>query len=328
MKTLKRNIMSTSKPSRILLGAMALLALIMTVSYAFTISDQLKEPGPHRGNKWLLGSGPYFKDSLVETYHHLVSDFTLLELEPRLENIVIIEGYENSKKYLDYNIQNDTLYVSLAKPDSDTTLVAANGEYPILVSVGSSQLKSITMNGPGRIDIPAKPYGSNPDGEQVYKPEDWERFVTKTSKLDLFLINGGSAELFVEIDTLNIVINNPLKSVNYSSSSSTFSGISRTITSGFTNQTYLKGNVKKVKVLDPIGNVNINGTNLYTDTLIVKSSNNIESEDFGSILLICNDYLEANLKHRLDVRYQGHPRVVKKERDYGRVINVNETAKN
>ena len=320
--------MSTSKPSHILLGAIALLALIMTISYAFSISDQLKEPGPFRGNKWLLGSGPYFKDSLMKPYHHLVSDFTLLELEPRLENLVIVEGYENSKKYLDYSIQNDTLYVSLAKPDSDTTLVAANGEYPILVSVGSSQLESITMNGPGRIEIPAKPYGSNPDGEQVYKPEDWERFVTKTNKLDLHLINGGSAKLFVEIDTLNIVIKNPLASANFSSSSSSFNGISRTITSGFTNQTYLKGNVKKVNILDPIGNVNINGTNLSTDTLIVRSSSDKDAEDFGSILAICNNYLEADLKHRLDIRYQGQPKIVKKERDYGRVINVNETSKN
>lgn len=320
--------MSTSKPSRILLGAIALLALIMTVSYAFTISDQLREPGQMRGNKWLLGSGPYFKDTLMEPYHHLVSDFTLLELEPRLENIVIVEGYENSKKYLDYSIQNDTLYVSLAKPDSDTTLVAANGEYPILVSVGSSQLESITMNGPGRIDIPAKPYGSNPDGEQVYKPEDWERFVTKTDKLDLHLINGGSAELFVEIDTLNIIIKNPLASANFSSSSSSFNGISRTITSGFTNQTYLKGNVKKVNILDPIGNVNINGTNLSTDTLIVRSSSDKDAEDFGSILAICNNYLEADLLHRLDIRYQGQPKIVKKERDYGRVINVNSMSNN
>ncbi len=320
--------MSTSKPSHILLGAIALLALIMTISYAFTISDQLKEPGPFRGNKWLLGSGPYFKDSLMKPYHHLVSDFTLLELEPRLENIIIVEGYENSKKYLDYSIQNDTLYVSLAKPDSDTTLVAANGEYPILVSVGSSQLESITMNGPGRIEIPAKPYGSNPDGEQVYKPEDWERFVTKTNKLDLHLINGGSAKLFVEIDTLNIVIKNPLASANFSSSSSSFNGISRTITSGFTNQTYLKGNVKKVNILDPIGNVNINGTNLSTDTLIVRSSSDKDAEDFGSILAICNNYLEADLKHRLDIRYQGQPKIVKKERDYGRVINVNSMPNN
>ena len=320
--------MKTRKPSYILLLVIAVLALIMTVSYAFTISDQLKEPGPFRGNKWLLGSGPYFKDSLVESYQHLVSDFTLLELEPRLENIVIVEGYENSKKYLDLNIQNDTLYVSLAKPNSDTTLVAANGEYPILVSVGSSQLKSITMNGPGIIDIPAKPYGSNPGGEEVYKPEDWERFVTRTNKLDLHLNNGGSAELFVEIDTLNIVINNPLKSANYISSSSSFNGISRTITSGFTRQTYLKGDVKKVKVLDPVGNININGSNLNTDTLIVRSSANPDTEDFGSIIAICNNYLEADLRHMLDVKYQGQPKIVKKERDYGRVINFNNATNN
>ncbi len=311
------------KPSHILIALISCLALIMTVSYAFTLSDQLREPRPFQGNKWLLGSGPYFKDTLVEPFHHLASDFTLLELEPRLENIVIVEGYENSKKYLDLTIRNDTLYVSLTKPDSDTTLVAANGDYPILVSVGSSQLESIKMHGPGRIDIPAKPYGSNPDGEQVYKPEDWERFVTRTNKLDLYLINGGSAELFVEVDTLNIISKNWAKASNYSTSVSSFNGITNTTISGATSQTYIKGKVKKVKLLEPLGGVNINGTNLYTDTLIVKSSNKADSEDFGSIIANCNDYLEADLRYLLDVKYLGEPKVVKKERDYGRVINFN-----
>ena len=320
--------MRKNKPSHILIALITCLALIMTVSYAFTLSGQLKESSPFRGHKWLLGSGPYFKDSLIQPYHHLVSDFTLLELEPRLENIVIVEGYENSKKYLDLNIQNDTLYVSLAKPDSDTTLVAANGEYPILVSVGSSQLASITMNGPGRIDIPAKPYGSNPDGEQVYKPEDWERFVTRRNNLDLYLMNGGSAKLFVEVDTLNIVSKNSAQYSNYSTSRSMINGTTRIMTSGVTNETYIKGEVKKVKLLEPVGNVNINGTNLYTDTLIVKSSSKADSEDFGSIIVVCNDYLEADLNYMLDVRYLGEPKVVKKERDYGRVINFNNPSSN
>ena len=96
--------MRKNKPSHILIALITCLALIMTVSYAFTLSGQLKESSPFRGHKWLLGSGPYFKDSLIQPYHHLVSDFTLLELEPRLENIVIVEGYENSKKYLDLSL--------------------------------------------------------------------------------------------------------------------------------------------------------------------------------------------------------------------------------
>lgn len=298
--------MKSKKTSHIIIGILILAGVIASVSYSFQLNNDLKKIRQPDNKVWLLGKGSYFLDTIQYEYNHLVTDFPLLELHPRVENIVEIEGYENSKKFLTINHREDTLFVTQTFPDSDTVLVAVEGDYPIVVRAGAARLQSITINQGGRIDIPVNPYGSNPGNEIVYKPEDWEKYVLRSDSFDLYLNGNGYSELFMEIENLNIHINNP-----YITTRTRF------------NCSSLIGEVGTLKILHPQGNVCLDGRFLEAKNLIVKSNPDNSAFDNGFIELKCNDYLEANLLHRMNVAYTGNPRIKKRERAFGRVVNRN-----
>jgi len=285
------------------------------------IANSLEEtPTPGR-NVWLIGGGEYFIDTISGSYHHLVTDFTMVELNPKESDRVIVDGYEDAKRYLDIKIEDDTLFISRLLAGNDTSLVRANDDYPILTTVGASELRSITLRDQGTLSIPINPYGSDLDGTLRYKPEDWEKYVFRGNELDLYLKGSGLCEIFTEVKKLNVHILNKSKTV-------------RTITSYVNNSSnpiittssgaYLsiQGKAERVNVIRPFGGVTVLGKSFQTDTLIVQSDFSKEGFDSGSISMHCTKYLAAHLGYNLDVEYYGDPEVVTSAKGYGRVIKM------
>lgn len=299
--------MKKNKKSHIIVGIFILFGAIMTVGYSFQINDNLKKIPPAKSSVWLLGKGEYFLDTVHSQFNHLVTDFPLLELLPRLNNLVEIEGYQNSRRFLTVKNKSDTLFVTQTFPNSDTVLVAVEGDYPIVVRVGAASLKSITVNSNGRIDVPVNPYGSNPGDEIVYRPEHWEKYVIRNDTLDLTLNGNAEAELFLESKHVDIAINNNRQRhfPNYRCTS-------------------LIGSVNSIALSNPYGDVCINGKYLQADSLFVRSDTNPNARDFGFIELKCKEYIEADLRFDLNVAYRGNPKIKKKERGFGRIINSNQ----
>lgn len=281
------------------------------------------------GDIWLIGKGDFFSDTLTTSYSHVYSDFPLLELDARYENYTVIEGYENGKKYLDYEILNDTLFLRMAIPrsapaemvidsngrmtsssiQSDTIPAIVDDDYPIRAIFGAKSLQSITLAGEAKLDIPVNPYGSNDDGETVYKPEDWERYVLRQELLNLNFRDQATAELFVESKKINLQLENNIISGG-----------------GGSNNIRMIGEIEHLSVLNPQGHWLLNvqdGSILSVDTLIVGSNPQKGSFDSGIIAASCNDYLKADLLYNMDVIYTGDPTIIKSEVDYGRVIDKN-----
>jgi len=314
--------MKTKKLSSILL----LIAFILIGGFSIykgnLIANSLKEaPKPGR-NVWLVGTGGYFIDTLSGPYHHLVSDFTMIELNPKESNQIIVDGYKDAKRYLDIKIDNDTLFLKRLLSDNDTSLVRVNEDYPLLTKVGARDLKSITLEGSGSIDIPIRPFGSDLDGTQRYKPEDWEKYVMRGKELDIYLKGNGSCELFTEVDHINLHYRNKIRTISRTTTTNATSGFITTATSFGGSPLTLNGKSKKVTILNPKGGVNLRGKSFQTDTLIVQSDLTKEGFDSGSITMQCNKYLEAHLGYLLDVNYSGDPEVVTSAKDYGRVIKM------
>lgn len=286
------------------------------------IAHNLKENPMPRRNVWLVGTGDYFIDTIQASYQHLVTDFTMVELNPRISDHVVVDGYEGAKKYLDINIQDDTLYITRLLPDNDTSVVRVNDDYALLARVGAANLKSITLERSGRLEIPIEPYGSDLDGTQRYKPEDWEKHVLRGKELDIYLKGTGLCELFTEVENLHLHYLNDSKVKNItvnSFSNNTFINSN----SGFGGSlVLLNGKAKKVEVLNPKGRVSIRGLSFNTDSLIVRSDMTEGGFDTGSITMHCSSYLESTLVHELDVNYYGDPEVVTSARGYGRVIKL------
>ncbi len=303
------------KKSQIILLIIILGIVLCGIFYSFSISDRLEKSDRRGAGKWLIPKGDYFLDSIKGSYHHLSTDFTLVELNPLSEE-VIIEGYENTKQFLEVTIVNDTLFVNRLLPEADTTLVEVNQEFPVLVKVGAKHLQSITTRGNGHIGISATAYGSNPDGEIFYKPEDWEKYVLRKNELTLNFFGSGISKFFLEVGTLNLNVQN-----NIYSKVTRVIGQSTNFTS-FSFGSILNGKIKKMNLKNPQGIVSINAGGSIIDSLFVHSSSTKNSFVSGQIKVRCEDFIEADLNDRLDVLYSGNPTVKKKETGYGRVIKT------
>lgn len=297
--------MKTKLTTNKILLLLSLAAFAMLIFQSFEINDNLEKSPPLGRNFWLLGKGDYFVDSVAQPYKHLVVNFPLVQLNGKGENYVSIEGYQNSRKFLKTEVVNDTLYILHTRPDTDTALVAVEGDFPIIVDVGAKTLESISLHGKGNIGIPALPYGATVEGKQVYKPADWEKNLLRNKSLDLYLYQRTKVKMFVEIEDLNIHVSNDPIARNLSSASE------------------IHGTIKSLNIIHPNGNFALNGSSLETDSLTVISNPASTAYDAGFIKLTCNEYLEADLLYALDIAYSGTPDIVKKERSIGRVINDN-----
>ena len=312
--------MKKKKLSSILLFFILLSLGCFSIYKGHLVANHLEDtPRPQR-NVWLVGTGDYFIDTIQDSYQHLVTDFTMIEINPKSSDQVVVDGYEGAKKYLDIKIQNDTLYVTRLLPNNDTSVVRVNDDYALLVKVGASKLKSITLERSGTIDIPIVPYGSDLDGTPRYKPEDWEKYVLRGKELDIYLKGDGWAKIFTEVDNLHIHYLNESRGRHVTINS--FASGSFTSFGAIGSQLVINGKAKKVTVLKPRGRVAIQGSSFKTDTLIVASDLTDAGHDTGSISIQCSDYLEAILGHELDVEYSGDPEVVTSARGYGRVIKA------
>lgn len=300
------------KWSHLIFGFMFFTSILWAISDTYFISNHLSPKEPIGRKVWLIGKGPYFLDTIKGNYHHLVSDFPLVELDPASSHQATIEGYENGKRFLFTEIRNDTLYVLRAQPQSDTIIVAIDEDYAALARVGARALRSVTLKGPGNINIPVNPYGANPGGPVVYKPEDWEKYALKNKILDLHFENGAVGDFFLETDTLNLHISNA--NPEYSNQNSLVPRIPFI---------FLIGKSLKTKIIEPKGLVSINAFGLRSDTVIVHSSAQAKYSAKGSINIHCSKFLKADLRDEMDIVYRGQPRIRKKERDFGRVINGN-----
>ena len=291
--------------SKHIITAIVTLFLLLLMNYSYSISTKIKKIPTTKSKIWYLGKGDYFKDTVQISYTHLVSDFPLLELIPNSQNLVETEGYLNSKRFLTTDLKNDTLYVLRTYPDSDTILVASEGDYPIIVRVGAQLLESITIREGGHIDIPAKPYGSNPNGEIVYKPNDWKKYLLSKNDLKLILEDNGYVKMFAQIDNL---------SIEYNKKNTGYYGIPKS---------EILGNVNKLSIRHPEGYVNLDAPSLICDSLIVYSKPDSKNGDDGVIRTRVSSYLEANLLYDLNIAYTGQPIIRKSERSLGRVIDTN-----
>ncbi len=304
----------------------ALIILIIFLASAFTVykgnvfAGSLETKSNFESSYWLEAEGEYFSDTLHGLYHHIVSDFSLVELLPREEGIVIIDGYENGRKYVSTEIKEDTLFINRLLNNDGASIVRVNGDYSALVQASAKNLKSLTLNREGRIDIPASPFGSNPDGEIFYKPLDWEKYALRGDDLNIYL-NGiaQDIELFTEVDNLNIHLTNG--SYKLTTSRRVVNGRIVEVSSGEQVGTsiILNGHSKLFSLLNPNGSANINAKSLKVDSVIVKSLLS-ESIEKGELSIQCEKYLEADLKGELDVIYVGSPKVKAKGRGYGRVV--------
>ena len=297
--------MKTKLTTNKILLLLSLAAFTILIFQSFEINDNLEKSPPPGRNFWLLGKGDYFVDSVAQPYKHLVANFPLVQLNGKGENFVSIEGYQNSRQFLKTEVVNDTLYILHTRPQTDTALVAVEGDFPIIVDVGAKTLESITLYEKGNIGIPALPYGATTEGKQVYKPQDWEKNLLTSKSLDLYLNQRTKVKMFLEIDELNIhVSNNP-------------------IGRGLSAASEILGKTKSINIIHPNGDFALNGISLETDSLTVISNPASTAYDAGFIRLTCNEYLEAELLYALDIAYSGSPNIVKKERSIGRVINNN-----
>ena len=301
------------KISKWIIIALCMIFAFQVVSNIYDISKNLEKKESEERKVWLIGKGPYFLDTIYGNYQHLVVDFPLVELNPLANQLIEIEGYENGKRYVDTYFKNDTLYVMRKQPESDTIVVAIDEDYAAIVRVGGLSLESITLLGSGHIDIPANPYGANPGGPIVYKPEDWEKYVLRKDKLKLISYDEAVGDFFLEVKNLEIKVTNnvssfqPTNSYNYNIPT-----------------LFLVGSAQRTELINPSGIVSVHAPNLVSDTVIVRSDPETENWDMGNLSIHCNDYLEADLLYNMDVSYLGNPKVHKRERDLGRVVNLNE----
>ena len=315
----------TLTSSKILMVALFAIGSI-GVYKGYSLSNNLSKKTPNGRSFWLIGKGPYFSDTIKYEYNHLVSDFTLLELLPRINNEVQVDGYENGRKYVDITLSNDTLYVSRLLPGNDTSIVRVNDDYAVRVQVGAASLRSITLREDGKLSIPARPYGSDLDGIEVFKPEVWDKYVLRGTSLDLYLEGSGMSEIFTEVKNIRI---HKRKKPYYSSESITpttiqnSSGVVTNISYGYnvsSNLLRLNGTAEHLEILHPEGGLNINATSLEADSVTVISSRDQDILNFGKLEVNCSQYLEADLLHDLDVLYMGDPIVNSQAKGYGRVI--------
>jgi len=309
--------MSRIRFSSIILGVVGLAAFMMIISFSFHISHKLKPKTPPTPPVWLIPKGSFFSDTITTAYSHLVTDFSLVQLEGRYGDSVLIEGYQNGKPYLNTEIRNDTLFVLNAQPQSDTLLVEIDNDYPILVKIGASKLQSIHIKDGGDISIPVQAYGSNPNGEIVYKPEHWEKYVLRNPSLSLVFNGKSNSTFFVEVNNLDISFNNNIKSETVRSMNN---GSLVRFTNMPSNTTRLIGSVDKMSSHNNTGTFNVDGNNLEVDTLLVSSLNDNPIGANGNIKVKCTQYLKADLLYNLDILYSGDPKIKKTERGLGRVI--------
>ena len=285
--------------------ALLTFASILIVQYALHVSPKLvKSPIP-KSKIWYLGKGDYFLDTIQGSYHHLVTDFPLLELAPNNNQLVELEGYSNSKRFLNTKIENDTLFVLQTFPNSDTVLVASEGDYPIIVRAGAQSIESITILKDGKIDIPVRPYGSNPDGEIVYKENDWKKYVIRKDQLLINLIDNGRIKMFSEIKDLKLNFKKKhLGNISY-------------------QHNEILGTVQNLSIIHPEGLVQIYAPSLVCDSLTVLTDPTAKFKERGQITMRISSYLKAEIYHDLDIAYTGNPEINKFEKDLGRVININ-----
>lgn len=315
--------MKTRNLSTYLVIGVLLFFCGISVFKGTSVSHNLEETAMPGRNLWLIGKGEYFTDTLSKPYNHIVTDFTLVELLPRLENQVIVDGYENGKRYVDIHVENDTLYVDRLLRDSDTSIVRVNGDYALRVQIGAEGVQSISLNKGGKLSIPANPYGSDLQGKQVYKPEVWDQYVLRADELDLYLNGYAESRIFTEVKKLNIHRENNVTENSKTTMTTFNNGTITSISSAFvraSSNLSLNGSSEHLTVIDPRGAININGKSLKTDSLTFISNTSEDGYDTGSVSVQCSDYLHADLRYNTDIFYVGAPEIKTSARGYGRVI--------
>ena len=294
------------KKSNLLIIVAIVASVVLSVAHALYIEDNLQKEPERSLRPWFIPRGDYFETTENLVYNHLYTDFQMVEFDPNSSNVLTIQGYDQARKYLNYYINSDTLFVLQTEENADTLLVNVENEPNLKVTVGSVSLKSATVARGGKVFHSLKPYGSDEEGIEVYHPGLWNNYALRNDKL-LIIIDGGRADLLVE------------------GGSFTFDLGGHSLDRRFP-YVKLTGSLDSLNFINPTGGIDVDGSSLKTKNLIYKESP--ESKTSGVILIHCENNLEARLLHRTDIYYEGEPSLTKTESNYGRVLKINSRLSN
>ena len=91
-------------------------------------------------------------------------------------------------------------------------------------------------------------------------------------------------------------------------------------------QNTIQGKIGTLNYQYPEGQFYQNSSNpINVDSAYIYYNHALKSNNSGRLDLNCSKYLYAELSADLDIFYKGFPQIVKKETDFGRVVNTNIT---
>lgn len=285
------------KRSNIIIVVMIISTGIAMALYADHLKNAI-EPNPIRAYWGIeIVEGDEFVRELDISYSHLHVEYPKVSIDGRYENHIELSGFAVAADMADYDVCNDTLYIRYS--DHLPKFVGRDAEVAVGVHVGGIGLRSITVNGFGRIVIPVRPKGTGRDGKAVYRDDDRERYTMKFDTLDIV---NGYVDMLLEGVSLNIH--------NKSNKNTMFN---------------LQGQVEHVDFkYDNGGNIAVNAYTLDCGTATINTDKNKAGLITGTIQLTVEDTLVANLYGEMDVDYYGDPEVTKYERSTGRVVHMYE----
>jgi hypothetical protein len=186
------------KKSKIYLSLFLALFIGLYVGTAFINIKNSEAPKLNIQSKMILESrGSFFADTINASFQYIKSDFPAIQLDPRLGDQLIIEGWEEARNYIDSYVKNDTLFV-IHKPSSRYRIPESkvNSEWTLLARIGAKGLQGIHLFGDGNINHQARATGARLDGTPVFSEEILTKYKLQVDKFFISLDDYAKAGAF------------------------------------------------------------------------------------------------------------------------------------
>lgn len=299
------------KRSERIIAVIALLMISSVVAYAWFIKKNVQEIELECSLGLLLGEGKIVLDSLKGPYTHLHSEFAEVQLDPFTENAVYISAFENVREYYHVEIIGDVLHVK-KRADCDPKTVTKESKNAVKIIVGARSLKQITASNGGSVVHPLKPYGSDKTGKPAYDKNLLAKHLFRFDSIQINVGIGGHVDLLLDGSNMNLNFRLlPIGSTRRIVSASGFPGM------------VLYGEVEELVIDEIEGPINLSAKYLNAKHVRINPNKNTGRKNSGSATVNVSESLLANLYSDMDVFYYGHPRIIKEETGFGRVVNNN-----
>jgi len=307
------------KTSNLILTSIITALLLGSISYAFYIKANTSERPSPLPSSFLESKGPYFEDTIATPYSVIRSNFPVIFLDPRYEDTLIIDGYENAREYIDYYVHGDTLEVLNANTESNYRISEGkiNSEYTLKVTIGAKNLKGLWLFGQGGVTHDARPTGARLDGTNVYSQSTLDKYKLQLDDLHLTIRDNAQLKLFLSVNRVDMdhyYTGRSTNTLSYDSPNSSIFALNSSLN--------FIGEAQCLSMINPKGAFGINAQYLKLDSLIVKEDGTYNSG--GTIYANPSKYLRAELHSNLNITHDGTAQVTDIiETGPGRTINTN-----